>query len=130
MIEIRGEFIRYAMASALSAVASFSIPLFLVEVVGLAALLAVGISFFLVFCMNFLTMRLFVFKSSNSRKEELARFAAVSLAFRGSEYVAFSLLHVVLGMHYLVALALVLGVSLLAKFFVQRNYVYRRRPAT
>lgn len=125
MTQVYGEAWRYALATIASAAASLLIPFALREGLGVAETIAVAISLCLVFLLNFFSTRVFVFRSKGDSRGEIARFAAMSLAFRGAEYVAFLFLNVVLGVQYLLALASVLCVSFCAKFLAQRRFVYR-----
>lgn len=125
MTRLYGEAWRYLLSGVASATASLLIPFLLREGLGIAETVAVGISLCVVFLLNFFTTRIFVFRSKGDSRGEMARFALMSLAFRGTEYAAFLVLNVVFGVQYLLALASVLCVSFCAKFVAQRRFVYR-----
>ncbi len=115
---------RYVLSSFLTVPFSLLLPIALHEWAGLSPNLSVAVGLMAAFAMGFLTTRYFVFRSGGAPWGQLFRLVVSSLAFRAAEYVAFVVLHT-LGMQYAIALVLVLGTSFGAKFFVQRNYVYR-----
>lgn len=122
-----GESIRYVIASIFSASLSLSLPMFFHEGVGLSEELAVGISLTAVFVINFFILRMYVYQSKESRHKQIWKFAFSSAAFRTGEYLAFLLIYSVSSIHYIIALMLVLAPSFLAKFFVQRTFVFLKR---
>jgi putative flippase GtrA len=115
---------RYVVASALSGVLSLSLPFLLHEVLAIAEEVAVAIALVVVFFVNFVALRSYVFRSDGDRFRELTKLAVTSAAFRVAEYGAFLLVHTLAGVHYLVALAIVLSVSAFSKFCVQRAFVF------
>ena len=119
-----GQAARYLLMTGVSALVTLGIPALLHEVFGVGEELSVAISLVAAFCVNFLTTRLYVFGSDGRVGPQLARFALVSAGFRLGEYLAFLVLHTWLGLMYLVALALVLMVSIVLKFFVYRRFVF------
>ncbi|MFH1964256.1 MAG: hypothetical protein ABIJ42_01815 [Acidobacteriota bacterium] len=52
------------------------------------------------------------------------KFLSVSLIFRLAEYMVFVLLHIILGMHYLVAVLISLFSFYFVKFFVYKELVF------
>ena len=76
------------------------------------------------FLINFMTTRVFVFRSISDPRAELFRFGLTSVGFRIGEYLLFLFLHTLLGLFYILALAPVLVVSLALKFFVYRIFVF------
>ena len=121
---IFGQAVRYLLMTGLSALVTLGIPALLHEVFDVGEELSVAISLVIAFCVNFLTTRLYVFTSDGRVGPQLVRFALVSAGFRLGEYIAFLILHTWLGLMYLVALALVLIVSIVLKFFAYRQFVF------
>ena len=122
--KIAGEMVRYLMAGGFSAILSLTLPVVLKDGLGLHAELAVAISLTGVFAINFIAIRLFVFRSDGDKLPQLVRFVATSVLMRGTEYVSFLGLYNFLGMHYWIALFLVLTASSTCKFVVHRKYVF------
>ena len=118
----------------MSAVLSLSLPVLLKAGLGLNPNLAVGLSLIIVFLINFAVIRAYVFRSVAAAGPQLRRFALTSALMRGAEYLAFLVVHDVLGVHYWVALFAVLTVSSTCKYIVQRKFVFGasqpRDPAT
>lgn len=95
------------------------------EVLGASEELSFGISLAVVFVVNFLACRYIIFDASGSNLvRQLTAFTLSSLAFRGTEYAAFLLLHSLIGIHYLIAIITVLGISMISKFFFYRSAVF------
>jgi putative flippase GtrA len=117
--------VRYLLATVFSATVSFCLPVVLHEIAKMTEETSVAISFSVVFLVNFITARVFVFRSNVAPMFQLVKFAASSVFFRFVEYLAFLAALRFLGLHYLVALLLVLTISSIAKFFFQRAYVFR-----
>lgn len=87
---------------------------------------AIGLATALV--VNFGVMRFFVFRGTKmSLGRQLFMFLGSSGVFRGLEYAGFFALHQ-LGVHYLLALVMVLGGSFIVKFFVYEKLVFARKP--
>jgi len=125
--ERRAELIRFGLATALSAAVTLGVPIVLHEGFSVPARSAVAIAFTVAFILNFITTRSFVFRSTGDTRRELPRYVVTSLAFRLAEYLAFLLLFQ-LGMVYYVAQVIVVGLSLVLKFFTFKTFVYGRRP--
>ncbi|WP_426167512.1 GtrA family protein [Sandarakinorhabdus sp. DWP1-3-1] len=122
-----GEFLRYGMLSVLSAGLSLGLPILLHERFGVEPRLAVAIAFGVVFVVNFVCMRLFVFRNAGSASAALGRFAMTSLMFRGAEYLAFLGLFA-LGLRYFVAQFIVIGLAFVIKFVTIRRFVFKDAP--
>ncbi len=111
-------------------VASFSINLGLTaglhELGGVREESAYAFSLAVVLATNFVACRYWVFRGSHGGvvTQGLA-FLASSFAFRGSEYLAFLLLHTAAGLHYLVTIVVVTGFSTVVKFVHYRFIVFR-----
>jgi putative flippase GtrA len=78
---------------------------------------------------NFAVLRFFAFRGTGvPLGRQLPMFLASSGVFRGLEYGGFFVLHW-LGVHYLLALVMVLGVSFIVKFLVYDKLVFARERA-
>jgi putative flippase GtrA len=119
------ELLRFAVATLISASLTLGLPIVLHEGLAVEQRRAVAIALAIAFVVNFLTTRYFVFKSRGKAGDELWRFLGVSLAFRLAEYGLFLLLFS-LGLVYYLAQFIVLALSFVMKFFVQRRFVYRQ----
>ena len=120
------EGLRYLIMTGVSAVISLGFPFLLHEVLGVRPDIAVAIGLSTAFLVNFITAKLFVFKRRGYLKTQFGRFALVSLSFRLCEYLAFLVLHALLGVEYMVANTSVLLVSFLTKFSVYKGFVFNQ----
>lgn len=125
MVERRSvsEAVRFGVATLLSASITMGVPIALHEGFGVDERTAVAVALAVAFVVNFLTTRLFVFKSEGNARRELGRFLGTSLAFRLAEYGLFLLLFG-LGIVYFVAQFIVLASSFVLKFLVTKHFVY------
>jgi putative flippase GtrA len=112
-----GQVLRFGVSSAASAAVSVGLPILLHEGAGVDQATAVAISQCSVLLLNFLMIRLFVFRSTRSGRRDLGVYAASAASFRAGEYLLFLLLFDSLGFYYVLALVLTLGASALLKFF-------------
>jgi putative flippase GtrA len=119
------ELLRFAVATLISASLTLGLPIVLHEGLAVEQRRAVAIALVIAFIVNFLTTRYFVFRSGGKARDELWRFLGVSLAFRLAEYGLFLLLFS-LGLAYYIAQFIVLALSFVLKFIVQRRFVYRQ----
>ena len=85
-----------------------------------------AISLATVFVMNFFVIRLFVFRSNSSIVAEFYRFFTISIGFRVSEYLLFLFAFKTIGINYIFALILALGISFMGKFVVHRTFVFNQ----
>ena len=90
--------------------------------------LTVAIGFGTAFVVNFIMLRLFVFRHHGNTAAALGRFAGSSLVLRGAEYAGFLMLFQA-GVRYYVAQFIVVGVSFGVKFLVMRHLVFKPAPA-
>jgi putative flippase GtrA len=117
---IAGQLMRFGAASGLSAIITLGLPIALHERFQLDQRIAVGISQATVLLMNFVTLRLFVFRSRRRAREDVFRYAASAVVFRGLEYASFLLLFELVGVFYVTALVITLCASTVAKFIWYR----------
>jgi putative flippase GtrA len=121
------EGLRYLVMTAISAVLSLGIPFVLHEGFAVSPNIAVAIGLTAAFVANFATAKLYVFRKNGSIASQFGRYSLVSILFRGAEYVAFLLVHDLLGMQYMVALIVVLFTSFLLKFVAYKLFVFTHR---
>jgi putative flippase GtrA len=77
---------------------------------------------------NFLMLRYFIFRGTQLPwGRQLLTFLASSGVFRGIEYLGFLLVNSLAGVHYLLALVLVLAGSFILKFIVYEGWVFAKR---
>ena len=119
------QIIRFGMATGLSATVSLGLPILLHEGLDVEQRVAVAISQSTVLLINFLTLRLFVFRGKGSVRGDLMRYFGSAAVFRGLEYLGFLALFELAGLFYLTALIITLVVSTLIKFLWYR-YIFRR----
>lgn len=118
------ELVRFGLLSVVSAGITLGLPVLLHERLGVDPRLAVAIGFGTAFVVNFIMMRLFVFRHQGSAAVALGRYAGSSLVLRGAEYAGFLLLFQA-GMRYYIAQFIVVGVSFCVKFVVMRYLVFK-----
>jgi putative flippase GtrA len=119
-----GEGLRYLVMTGISAAISLGIPFGLHEGLSVPPNIAVAIGISTSFLVNFATAKHYVFKRKGFAKAQLGRFTLVSVLFRLCEYLAFLVLHSVIGFQYMIANFSVLLASFALKFFVYRGFVF------
>jgi len=121
-----GRLIRFGALGAVGFGLNIVVTFVLTETFGAPEELAFAIGLGAVFIFSFLTSRylIFVGAASGDPHKQLLKFAASSAAFRGAEYLGFLLLHTVMGLGYLLAIPVVLGVSFLTKFVAYSSVVF------
>ena len=124
---IRGQLIRFSASTLISATITIGVPALLHEVLGVQQALAVGISQTTALLVNFLMIRIFVFRSNRAARRDLTYYVGSAVAFRGLEYVSFLVLFELGHLFYLVALVLTLGMSTLLKF-VWYRFLFGQGP--
>ena len=111
-----GELFRFATMSAISALVTLGLPIFLHEMLHIGQKAAVACGQASVFSINFALIRVFVFRSSGHLGRQFLHYAGSAAVFRGLEYVAFLALFQWAGLFYVTALVITLGTSTLIKF--------------
>lgn len=118
-------FARYCGSSFVSLWANIILTWGLHELGNLRPEAAFALAIVIVFFLNFLMSRYFVYRaSSGSAGWQLRRFALSVVVFRVCEYGAFLVLHVWGGVPYLLAVGAVLITSFLIKFFFFSKHVF------
>lgn len=118
--ETANQLVRFGAATGLSAVVSLGFPIFLHEALHADQRLAVGISQATVLLLNFVTVRIFVFRGKGTLRRDILRYLGSSAVFRGLEYLSFLLLFEIAGLFYVTALVITLVSSTVIKFFWYR----------
>ena len=116
--------IRYLLMTGLSAGITLGLPILLHEGFDVNEEIAVSLALGTSFLINFVTIRVFVFRSIGAPRTELLRFGLTSAGFRIVEYLLFLCLHTLLDLFYVLALGIVLVVSLALKFYCYRVLVF------
>jgi putative flippase GtrA len=126
---ITGELIRFGSVGVFSFALGAGLSALFSEVLGFREEISVAISLSVLLVTNFWLSARFVFRTEERASYgQFARFAATSIAMRGSEYLLFLALFKVAGLHYLVALTAAMATSSGIKFFLYRVLVFGRRP--
>jgi len=117
---------RFAILGGITFVTNVALTAFFHEVMRLSEEIAFGLSLVTVFSVSFVGCRYVVFENAwqGDPRKQAFLFLFASLGFRGTEFMAFLLLHSVLGIYYLVALPTILIVSFFAKFLYYRRAVF------
>jgi putative flippase GtrA len=115
------------MSTGVSAAITIGLPALLHELLGLQQTVAVAISQSSALLVNFLMIRVFVFRSKRAAPRDLAYYVGSAAAFRGLEYLCFLALFELGHLYYLIALVLTLGTSTLIKF-VWYRFLFGERP--
>ena len=124
-LALRAEAQRFVLAGIVSFGLGLALSAVLREGIHLREEVAVAIALGVLFLTNFWMSRRMVFRSSGAVPRQIMMFGVTSLTMRGVEYGLFLVLSTV-GLHYLVALALGMAISSLAKFFIYRTLVFVR----
>lgn len=115
----------YALLSVLSFASNLVILIAIHELLGVGSFAAVPMAMIAVTLLNFCTLRLLIFRSSEkSWMTLLMHFIGSIAAFRVGEYLAFLFIHGVAGVHYTIAYAVVLALSAVGKFLFLRGVVF------
>lgn len=124
----RKSLLRYVAITLLSAAVNFGVAIALADGLGTSEELAYGVALITVFAMNYLFMRYYIFAGpQRGAAGQFVIYTASAVGFRTSEYLAFLVLHTWLGMHYLLAMLLILGGSFIAKFLYYGRVVFGRK---
>lgn len=124
--KVGGEFFRFAVSTCASALVTLGVPLVLHETVGVEQRAAVAISQATALLLNFLMIRIFVFRSNRAAARDFAYYLGSAAAFRGLEYLLFLVLFEVGKLYYLTALVATLGMSTMLKF-VWYRYIFGKQ---
>jgi putative flippase GtrA len=116
--------IRYVLASLLSAGITLGVPVVMVELGGFDPSLAAATALLLAFVVNFLMLKFYVYRNDGRWQAQAVRYLLVAALFRLGEFGVFLAMHRLLGLFYVVALVVTLGLSFIAKFFAYYYLVF------
>jgi putative flippase GtrA len=122
----------YVVVSAVSFFLNVGLTAFLHEIINLKPMWAYGISLIILLCMNFCLMRYWVYRQEmqpGTLKKQFVATAATSIGFRLSEWLVFIGLNEFLGLYYLLAMLIVMGISFFLKFFVYDALIFNRKQS-
>lgn len=127
------KFGRFLLVSANSFLIQFLLTALLHEWLGVEPPFAYAMVIVVVFLLNFTLLRFWVYGETRGEDplgRQFSRTILLSVCFRTFEYLLFLLLHLLLGIYYLAAVALAMGISFLLKFIGFHYLVFgkRRRP--
>lgn len=118
---------RYLVNTGLSFVVNLGLTALLHEVFEFREAMAYGVALVVVFVMNFVLFRYYVFDGRTDQPaKQLGTFAATSVVFRVSEWFAFRLLNERFAVHYLLAIVVVQGTTFVVKYFVYGGWLFKR----
>jgi len=118
---------RFAIVSAASGVTNFGLTAFFHEIVGVAEELSYLLALAIALVQNFLGLRLLVYRGSTaSWWQQFLQFVGATAGFRALEYLTFLALHSVLGIHYLVAVAVIMVVFTIGKYVFYGRTIFAR----
>jgi putative flippase GtrA len=124
MRRLVGDATRFVGFGVMSYGLGIAISAFLTEIVRLSAEAAVAVSLAILIVVNFWLSRRFVFRATGEVRSQFSRFLSTTVVMRGVEYLLFLLLYRVVGLHYLLALTVGMGLSTCIKFFLYRGLVF------
>jgi putative flippase GtrA len=116
---------RFGALGGVGFVVNFGLTALLHELVGLSEELSFAIALAAVFFGNFFSLRHLVFEAAaGDAKRQLVHYAFASFGFRFAQWLSFVALHTWLGVPYLIAVTVVLGIWFLVKFGYYRSKVF------
>ncbi len=118
-------FLKFAGLGAFSFALSVGGTAFLVEVIGVDVEVAYATVLACLIAINFLACRYLIFPGqARGFAGQAAQFLVSALGFRGLEYVAFLVLHTLLGAPYVLAIVTVQTISFVTKFLFFDTLVF------
>ena len=121
---------RYLAFSGLSFGMNLGITAGLHAGVGLAPEISFAVALAVVFLMNFVGMRWWIFSGTDRpMASQFLGFGFSSLVFRGLEYCGYLVLYRMVGVDYLVAAVVTIGISFVAKYTVYNSWLFSRSGA-
>lgn len=124
---LRARSFRWGVNTAVSLVVNLGLTVGLHEGLGIDPAIAYAVALLTVFLMNFVLFRFYVFVQTEPMPvgTQFMAYTTSAIGFRLTEYAAFLLLHSVLGVHYILTIFVVQGISFVAKFFVYGRWIFR-----
>jgi putative flippase GtrA len=122
--------VRYVIWSGFATATNVGLSLGLHEWLDLPAELAFAIALALMLIINFCGLRYFVYRSrAVAMPAQFASYAMSAIGFRVSEYIAFLVVHTLLGCPYRLSVIGVLAVSFVGKYSFYKHVVFLRRKS-
>lgn len=118
------QLIRFAGVGILTFAVGIGVTALVHEVLRQPEELGAAISLVVLLFLGFFLSRNFTFSSTGRVRHQAWKFLFVAGAMRGFEYLLFLTFFSILGLNYLIALALGLGISFFAKFILYRNWIF------
>ena len=120
---------RWGVNTLASLVVNLGLTIGLHEGFGIDPAIAYGVALVTVFLMNFVLFRYYVFVQAEplALVPQFMVYTTSAIGFRLTEYLAFLLLHTLLGVHYVLTIFVVQGISFVVKFFFYGKLVFRAR---
>jgi putative flippase GtrA len=120
--------VRFGLLSVFSFSLNLGLTLLLHEVLGVRKEVAFGAALATLLVLNFLALRYLVYQPQRPGPwlRQIAFYLPSAFGFRGGEWVAFVLFQRLTTIDYRLVIVLVLGCSMLAKFFFYRGVFGRR----
>ena len=116
---------RYVIAGGLSLAMNILTVAFLVENNILSVPAATAVSFAIIFAINFLIARFWIFSATQvTWADQIPKFIIINFAMRVAEYALFVLLFTILAFHYSLCIVLSLAISNIVKFLAYKNLVF------
>ena len=116
--------VRYLIATCLSACITIGLPILLVEIGTFHPSNAAATALLVALVVNFLSLKLYVYRKDGNWQAQAARFLVLAALFRLCEYGGFLLLHHIFGWFYVAALILTMGLSFVAKFLIYHFLIF------
>ena len=118
--------LRFGSGAAISFGGTLAVTFVATEGLHLREEVSFALAVVIMFFVNFAYLRYVVFPAgAKPWRAQMYGFFVASVGFRGAEYLAFLILLNVLHVHYMLSVALVLGLSFLVKFQVFDKHVFR-----
>lgn len=121
---VLAQFVRYATCGALSALVHVAVLVMLVEFLQMPSTMASALGFACAIPVNYLLQHRFVFGSGGGHQSFFPRYLAVTLLSMGLNVALHWLLTFWVGLHYVLAQILALGVVVLVNFAVNRYFTF------
>ena len=113
--------LRYAIASLFCFVLNIGITIFFHELLKFSEEIAFAIALFIIFTLNFILFRYFIFEDSfTPLSAQFISYSSFAIGFRLSEYLVFLFFHTFIGIDYKLVTICTLVISSITKFFAYR----------
>jgi len=120
--------LRFGFLTAASFAVNLGLTVLFHEGLMLPEELAFGLALIIVFMLNFIGCRHFVFENTNDTiGRQFVLFLGTSIGFRGAEFMAFLILHTAMRVQYVTAIISIKCLATAAKFIWCRNVVFASR---